>query len=383
MTKPIKILTIYYRHKPGGFCKRLKMKIEAYLDRGWTVHYVAVEPFPYNHPNLIPHILLTPMRNHDSIPFWIYFFLTAPFYMALVGIKHRVDLISVFSPLYALISAPAKWVLQVPMITLVRFPPHQNPIFSYRESCLITWVESFLEKLGLAFSDRVLATSEAVRDAVIKRYPRGRLKTAVLYNHLQEVNFDKTFRKDRLIQEFALSQNPFIVATTGILHKRKNQDCLLRAFAEAGKLESVLLIIGDGEQKEPLKQLTAELGVEERTIFTGWREDVLELIQGADLFVFGSAQEGMSNSLLEAIAADLPCLVSDVPENREVVTNPEQHFCPDQPSALAGKIVRAIEDPEYYDKLSESTLEDKKRFVFDWSGEIIKEAEQLLNRSQG
>jgi glycosyltransferase involved in cell wall biosynthesis len=383
MTQPTQILTIYYKHKPGGFCKRLRMKIEAYLDRGWTVHYIAVEPFPYSHPNLIAHILPTPMRNHDSIPFWVYFFLTVPLYMAWVGMKQRAHLISVFSPLYALISAPAKWVLNVPMITFVRFPPHQNPVFSYRESCLITWMEGFFEKLGLAFSDKVLATSQAVREAIVKLCPKARGKTEVLYNHLEETAFDKGFRKDRLIEEFSLSENTFIIVTTGILHKRKNQDCLLRAFATAGKPQSVLMIIGDGEQRESLEQLAVELSVAERTIFTGWRNDVLELVQGADLFVFGSTQEGLSNSILEAISVGLPCLVSDVPENREVVSNPEQYFHPDQPAVLAEKIIRAIEDRKHYARLLQSTLEDKKRFLFDWQGEIVREAEQLLNRSQG
>ncbi|GJL80162.1 MAG: hypothetical protein NPINA01_31510 [Nitrospinaceae bacterium] len=380
MPNTTEILTIYYKHKPGGFCKRLQMKIEAYLDKGWRVHYIAVEPFPYDDPKLIPHILPTPMQSHDSIAFWIYFFLTAPIYTTLVGMKNKINLISIFSPLYALISSPAKWVLNVPLITFVRFPPHRNTKFSYRESRLVTWIEGYLEKMGLAFSNRILAASETVRSAILARYPKAAGKTTVLYNHLQKVQCDKKSQKKRLVEEFSLTGNPFIVATSGLLHKRKNQDCLLRAFAEVEKPEAVLFIIGDGDQMEPLKQLADELGVKERTVFTGWREDVLDLIQGADLFAFCSSQEGLSNSLLEAVAAGLPCLVSDVPENREVIQNPEQHFSSDNPPALAEKITRAIEDREYYDRLLQSTKEDRKRFVFDWNGEIISEAEGVMNR---
>ena len=56
-----------------------------------------------------------------------------------------------------------------------------------------------------------------------------------------------------------------------------------------------------------------------------------------------------------------------------------QMLCPpDQPGILTEKIIRAIEDREYYDNILQSTLEDKKRFVFDWDAEIIREAEELL-----
>ena len=375
-----KILTIYYKHKPGGFCKRLRMKIHAYLDRGWVVHYVAVEPFPYSHPNLITHILPTPMRNHDSIPFWIYFFFAAPFYLARVGMINKVHLISVFSPLYALISVPAKWFLKVPMITFVRFPPHRNAEFSFQESGMVTRLKTILDKIGLAFSDRVLATSNAVREAILKRHSRSRKKIGVLYNHLENIQTDRNLQKERLTKEFSLTGDPFIIATSGVLHKRKNQDFLLRALAEAETPRAVLIIVGDGDQKEILKKLAEELGVAEQTIFTGWREDVMEIIQGADLFAYSSFKEGLSNSLLEAVAVGIPCLVSDTPENREVISNPEQHFSADQPLELAKKFNQAIDDREYYDGLVKSTLEDRKRFVFDWNAEIIREAEGLLNR---
>jgi len=374
------VLTIYYKHKPGGFCKRLKMKINAYLNTGWIVHYISVEHFPYDHPHLIPHILPTPMQKHDTVLFWIYFFLAAPCYMAFIGLQNKVNLISVFSPLYALISCPAKWISKVPMLTFVRFPPHQNPAFSYRESCLVTYVEGLLEKFGLAVSDRVLATSEAVRQAIVNRQQGACKKTKIFYNHIEEAPFDATRQKKRLIREFSLAGNPFIIATSGLLQKRKNQEFLIRAFANTQNSESILIVMGDGDQKENLQQLAEQLGISDRTIFTGWRNDVMQLVQGADLFVFCSSQEGLSNSLLEAVASGVPCLVSNTPENQEVLRNPEQHFPPDQPDILTEKIMRAIKDREYYDNILKSTLEDKKRFIFDWEGEIIREAKELLGR---
>ena len=382
MPKSPKILTVYYKHKPGGFCKRLQMKIEAYLDKGWHVHYVAVEAFPYSHPNLFPHILPTPFQNHDSLPFWIYFFLTAPFYVLATGLKEKVDLISVFSSQYAFICGLARWVLNVPMLTFIRFLPQGNPTPGPHESSLLTRMENCIEKMGLIFSDRILANADAVLKAVTQWVTQAAGKTATLYNHIEEIDFDRQEQKRKLIEEFSLAANSFIIATSGVLQKRKNLDCLVRAFASVKHPRSVLLIIGDGEQRNPLEQLAADLKVSDRIRFTGWRQDVLQLIQGADLFIFASSQEGMANSLLEAVAFGIPCLVSNIPENQEVITHSEQHFSPDHPEMLAEKINRIMEDETYYDTLRETTLVEKKRFLFDWQGEIIRHVEALLQRGK-
>ena len=72
--------------------------IEAYLDKGCRVHYIAVEPYPFEHENLIPHIMATPMKSRESLVFWIYFFSLAPWHLLWVGLKHRIELISVGSP---------------------------------------------------------------------------------------------------------------------------------------------------------------------------------------------------------------------------------------------------------------------------------------------
>ncbi len=373
-----KILTVYYKHKPGGFCKRLRMKIEACLERGWRVHYVAVEPYPYTHENLVPHILWTPFTRHDSIAFWIYFFLTIPFFILWVAWQLRPDLISVFSPLYACLCGPAKKICNIPMLTFVRSLPYRSTDFAYRGSPFAALFERALDRFGIAFSDRLLANSETVKAEMLRRHRRAAAKIGVLTNHIEPVDFDRDVQKRELAEAFSLNRQAFVIATSGILQQQKNQDVLLKAFAEAAVPHSVLLLIGDGEAKEELKKLAEELGVAKRAVFTGWRDDVADLLQGADLFVFASAQEGMSNSLLEALAADLPCLVSNTPENREVLLNPEQYFSPASPETLAKKIRLAAEDSAHHERLRAATRTDRERFVFDWAAAVTAEMEALL-----
>jgi len=122
--------------------------------------------------------------------------------------------------------------------------------------------------------------------------------------------------------------------------------------------------------------------VADQIIFTGYRKDVIELIQGTDVFAFPSFAEGMAESLLEATTCQLPCLVSSIPENMDVISNTEQHFPTDQPAVLAQKVERLMNDKEYYQRLLAATQKDKNRFIFDWKGRFYEKVLSLLNNSQ-
>jgi len=372
-----RVLTVYYKHKPGGFCRRLRFKIEAFLDKGWEVHYIAVEPFPYTHPNLKPHILPTPMSNHDSLLFWTYFFATVPFFTMWVGVKNKIDLITNGSPLYAFFCAPAKWLLKVPMLSLILIKPNFHAEWKYGIRMPRNF-EHFLERFGLRWSEISLANSWGSGEAWKNLYDADAKNIEILPNHVDAPPFNKLIQRKKILDEFSLNSNTFIITNTGLLKKRKNLDCLILAFAKLKDKNAVLLLIGEGEEKESLMHLAETTGTSDRVIFTGWRKDARELVQGADLFIFPSHGEGMAESLLEATTCELPCLVSSIAENTDVIQNVEQHFSPDSPETLTEKINRLIEDEEYYRDLCESTNEDKKRFVFDWNARFMDFVGKLM-----
>ncbi|PIQ96811.1 MAG: hypothetical protein COV67_07535 [Nitrospinae bacterium CG11_big_fil_rev_8_21_14_0_20_56_8] len=374
----MKILTVYYKHKPGGFCKRLRMKIEAYLEQGWEVHYIAVEPYPYTSPRLIPHLLPCPFSCHDSPWFWLYFFVTAPLFILFTAYRCRIQLLSIFSPLYASLCIPARRFLNIPLLEFLRSVPARCWPSSPRSSFALI-IESALEKWGLEYGDLVLANSESVKHAMIEKHGKMAEKIGILYNNIEEFTFDPPRQRERILSEFSLDENSFIIATTGLLEKRKNLEFLLTGFSRTRHDRSVLLIIGDGKEIGTLKRLTLALNLANRVIFTGWRKDAPSLVQGADLFVFSSSQEGLSNSLLEAMACGIPCLVSGIPENKEVLPDPEHWFSLAQPEQLAEKIDHLVTDPEYYQSLADRTRAKQKRFRFDWKKEVVGRAEQALH----
>lgn len=108
-------------------------------------------------------------------------------------------------------------------------------------------------------------------------------------------------------------QGNFVVGHVGRLSEAKNHVFLLEVFKEILKEESTakLLLVGDGELKEKIKQRAQELGILEQIIFVGNSESVQELLQAMDVFVFPSLFEGFGLAALEAQTTGLPCFLAD------------------------------------------------------------------------
>ncbi len=376
----VKILVVHYRHKPGGYSHRLRMKIEAYLDAGWEVHYIAVEPYPYTHPNLIPHILPTPMNRFDSPAFWAWFFLTAPFYALKVGLKIHPHLLSVFSPPYAWVCRLLKRLGKIPLVVFLRTSPNEA-LYSYKQAGWANRLEHCLNAGGLKAANLVVANSATVLEETKNCYPFGYSKTAIIPNNLPDIPHNRAEAREKLQREFGVAEGTFIVTTSGRFHKGKNIETLIRAVSKIERESITLLLFGDGEETETLKILSHDLDMNQRVIFCGWRQDVASLLPGADLFVLPSLKEGMSNSLMEALGCGVPCLVSDIAENREVIVHPDQRFSCGDVEGLAKMIKRCQEDSEFLDEIKRHTLEDASRFDFNWKHRVIETVKPWLKKA--
>jgi glycosyltransferase involved in cell wall biosynthesis len=315
------------------------------------------------------------MQSRTGMHFWVYFFAMAPWLLLWISLKHRIDLISVGSPLYAVLSGPAKLFSRAPMLTFIFITPISTAKWKMQYR-LLKRVENAFERVGLAFSNTLLANSWGARDAWVKQYKKNTIE--VFPNNVEDPPFDKPTQRRKILNEFQLPENAFLISTSGVLVKRKNHDCLIRALARVKDSRVVGFIVGEGPRKKELKELAQKEGVEDRIFFTGYRSDAVDLIRGTDLFAFPSYAEGMAESLLEATTCHVPCLVSSIPENMDVVRNPQQHFPADHPEVLAEQIQRLIDDPALYKQALESTLEDKKRFVFDWKGRFVQKVKPLI-----
>jgi len=122
-------------------------------------------------------------------------------------------------------------------------------------------------------------------------------------------------------RQLGIASDAFVAVCPAKLHWQKDHDTLLRAVAHVPDV--LLLLAGDGRLRARLEALSDELGIRDRVRFLGWRADVLPLLKAADVFVLASRFEGMSNALMEAMAAGVPAIVSRIPENTVLIEDGE------------------------------------------------------------
>jgi glycosyltransferase involved in cell wall biosynthesis len=145
-----------------------------------------------------------------------------------------------------------------------------------------------------------------------------------------------------------------VILYVGRLGLEKNLSVLLEATARL-EVNSLLLIVGDGDLEQDLKRRSYELGIEHRVIFWGAAERVERFYQIADVFVLGSLTEGSPNALLEAMSTAVPCVGAAIPGITAVITD-GVNGCLFQrgPAELAVKLTQVLSDQSLWSALSQA-----------------------------
>lgn len=121
-------------------------------------------------------------------------------------------------------------------------------------------------------------------------------------------------------EELGIPKDKILLLSSGELIKRKNHETILRALAQLKDMENIhYLLCGHGVLDNYLKNLAKELGISHMVTFAGYREDIMDLLKTADLFLFPSYQEGLPMSLLEAMANGLPVICSDIRGSQDLM----------------------------------------------------------------
>lgn len=142
-----------------------------------------------------------------------------------------------------------------------------------------------------------------------------------------------------------------VIGTVGRMSGEKDQMTLLRAFLLArqscGEHALRLVLVGDGPDKPRLEQVAREAGAVEQVWFAGARSDVPDLLRALDIFALPSLGEGISNTILEAMACALPVLATRVGGNPELVTDDVSGLLVTaaRPDEMARAIERYARDP--------------------------------------
>lgn len=117
-------------------------------------------------------------------------------------------------------------------------------------------------------------------------------------------------------KELGIPENATLLLSVGELNKNKNHETVIRAIADT---DIYYVIAGKGDLQKHLQTVIDELGMTERVKFLGFRNDIAELCVASDVFVFPSFREGLSMALMEAMASGLPCAVSKIRGNTDLI----------------------------------------------------------------
>ena len=200
-------------------------------------------------------------------------------------------------------------------------------------------VARFFEWLTKPLIKQYLANSKAVKDFYARHIGVTPEKITVISNGIDTDYFDSLVPDPALQASLGIRADDFVIICVANLHPNKGHKYLLEAFeqlhtphpvipskAEESRIQKrniKLLIVGDGDERGNLRQQITNYQSKDNILFLGRRPDVPELLKISHLFALPTFFEGMSNALMEAMAAGLPVITTDIEENRELVKNHE------------------------------------------------------------
>jgi glycosyltransferase involved in cell wall biosynthesis len=204
-----------------------------------------------------------------------------------------------------------------------------------------TWHKEILYRITDFLADRttIIAQSAFERYVQVGAVPRSKLE--MIPNGVDTIRFRPSSElRSESRAKLRVGSN-FVWVAIGRLVEQKNYPNLLRAVRTLSAPNWQLLIVGDGALGDSLKKLSRELGLEDKVRFIPPSEDVLGMYAAADGFVMSSEFEGMSAALQEAIAMALPCVVTDVGANRDLVCDGVTGYV--VPAADSNRLGQAME----------------------------------------
>ncbi len=206
-------------------------------------------------------------------------------------------------------------------------------------------VERFLAR----YTDRIVTVGERQREEIarFRIAPSEKLVAIPLGLELEEfLGADQ--RRGELRRELGLAADTPLVGIVARLVPIKAHEYFLQAVpAISDAVPSArFLIVGDGERRTELEAMAADLGIADRTLFLGWRSDLVRVYADLDVVVLCSLNEGSPVALIEALAAGRPVVATDVGGVGDVVRHEETGLLvlPKDSAGLAAAVIRLLKD---------------------------------------
>lgn len=203
---------------------------------------------------------------------------------------------------------------------------------------------------------KYITVSCSIADKMKDTFQIPEQKIRVIHNAVEPAAFDHP-SLPRGITEIKQGTTRPLILSVARLEEQKGHCDLINAAVEIP--EAIFVLLGDGTERSALEEQSRKLGLAERIIFLGYRDDVPNWLSACDVFVLPSLYEGLPISILEAMAAGKPVIATEIPGNDEAVIHGVTGYLvpPHNPAALAAAIRSMLADPAERDRMGRAGKE--------------------------
>ncbi|MFC1984475.1 glycosyltransferase family 4 protein [Chloroflexota bacterium] len=366
----------------GGAYRRYMELIEGFLSNTYEVHHISPKGFSnITHKNLVHHAIFSPPIKPTLLHYIPQVFIQ----MVRVGGRHRIDAIVAFSLFDGLLGVLyARFNRKTKVILCDRGSTIDGIMADYQNKAkkLLPLVIRFLEcveRLSYQNADLVIFNSGARRDKITKRISLDQAKVKVIHNNANPTWVTKQQQDTTINVDF--HQKKVIGFVGNLFASGRDLRTLIMAFKKVKESigEIILLLVGQGPDRETLSLSVKSLGLERDIIFTGWQDNVLPYMRAMDILVVTALHEGFSNTILEALYCKTVVIGAEVGGIPEALKYDELLFPPKDENALAKRIVDLLSNEEKYSKTLELVKSRRKEFIFDWQSTMIKTIQSITS----
>ena len=217
---------------------------------------------------------------------------------------------------------------------------------------------TLLDRFSLYLPDHIVAISQRMYHQIVALPGLSPKRITIIRTAVDCDAFYAPNQRDPCRSEFGMAPESPVIGYTGRLEKQKRLETLLKGFSLVlvRYPQARLMIVGEGSLSSKLKALANRLGISHAVIWTGFRQDIPRLLAVMDIYVLPSSNEGFAASMLEAMAAGKPVIVTDVGGAREVVTDGRKGILipPGSASAIGTAIIDLLDHPGKRTALSQA-----------------------------
>jgi L-malate glycosyltransferase len=226
---------------------------------------------------------------------------------------------------------------------------------------------AFFCRVAFLRTNGIIGVSEEITLLFRKKYPIHSNRMLCIPNAVDVRRFSIAVDRNIVRSDLGILHFHFVIGIVANFRKVKNHVCLIKAFNHIAETypEARLLFVGRGfanapeDSEKDIKRLINSLGLTERVIFAGYRNDVPSLLRTMDIFCLPSLAEGLPVSVLEAMASGVPVVGSDVSGIKEVLSQGETGllFSSNDDGMLAEALEKLINDQDLRSTLAKKAFD--------------------------